>query len=453
MFLRASSDADSLSSRERGLPICTLPMLGGKMYIINSPTLIQAAMRSRNISFDPFSLEFASGALGMTKHHIETFEPEMDNINHVIHSSLSGDPVYMMNARALKDVARTLNDIKPGAIFLVNDLFAWLRELMSMATMIALFGEKNPIDREVISLVWEYEKAVGLLGLDIAPKLLAPKALAARKKAQAILTPYYVARDDERDDVSAFVKRRAKLQRDLGISSQDLGIIEFTLPWVSTTNTIPTLFWLFVTIFSKPAYTERIRDEVAQITTVTATKTGREASLDITKLEKSCPFLMACYRESHRLYNDNTGNRRVLQDTTIRDADGREYLLKKGINVQWSAGISHTIPQIWGEDFDSFNPERYMDPDPADEKKRRNVMIPFGGGRNLCPGRMFALAENLGFISTVALGFDVEGVKVPSSSDPYLGTAMRRPDYAGLDPSVRIKRRAGWEDVTWSFVC
>lgn len=44
--------------RDNSLPICTLPMLNGKLYVINSPNLISSAMRSKDLSFDPFVLEF-----------------------------------------------------------------------------------------------------------------------------------------------------------------------------------------------------------------------------------------------------------------------------------------------------------------------------------------------------------------------------------------------------------
>ena len=49
--------------RERRLPICTLPVLNGKLYVINSPSLISAAMRSKDLSFVPFSVEFSAGAV------------------------------------------------------------------------------------------------------------------------------------------------------------------------------------------------------------------------------------------------------------------------------------------------------------------------------------------------------------------------------------------------------
>lgn len=35
------------------MPICTLPTLQGKIYLINSPDLISAAFKARTLGFDP----------------------------------------------------------------------------------------------------------------------------------------------------------------------------------------------------------------------------------------------------------------------------------------------------------------------------------------------------------------------------------------------------------------
>jgi len=64
-------------SQKHRLPICTLPMLNGKMYLINSPGLIAAGMRNRDLSFDPFSLEFAEGLLGIERKYVDMWSAEV----------------------------------------------------------------------------------------------------------------------------------------------------------------------------------------------------------------------------------------------------------------------------------------------------------------------------------------------------------------------------------------
>lgn len=131
--------------------------------------------------------------------------------------------------------------------------------------------------------------------------------------------------------MSAFVKRRAEVKRKLGVQAADMAGTEFDIPWASVTNTLPSLVWLVLHVFSRPEYRDRLRAEVLE-TTVTTT-TG-SAVIDASGLAKK-PFASACFQEVLRRYSNATGNRRVMEDTVLQDVDGREYLLKKGTNIQW----------------------------------------------------------------------------------------------------------------------
>ncbi|CAM1505894.1 Fc.00g115310.m01.CDS01 [Cosmosporella sp. VM-42] len=438
---------------ESSLPVCTLPMLHGKMYVINSPDLVISAMRNIDVSFDPFLIEFSAGMLGLSDKLVKIIEKKhvMDGLMHIIHTSLMGEPLYKMNVVALTNLMKTLNGIGPDSMIAVSDSWTWTQELMAVATMEALFGEKNPYKAEHVHLIGEFEQGVSILALGYAPTLLAPGPLKARNELNKILKPFYVAGHETRPDVSAIIQRRAELLRREGFDDDDLGVQEITLPWVGTTNTIPTLFWLFVHLFSRPEYVKRVRAEIESIATINIGDEGRVATLKAKEVDKQCPVLMACYREVLRMYIHNVGNRRTMKDTTIKDSNGREYLLKKGINVQWSSSVTHTVNSVWGDDAAIFKPERFLDVTAQEEKRRRGANIPFGGGRNLCPGRNFALAENLGFIGVLAAGFEVDGVHVPESEDPIIGTGARKPVWGSTVRSARIRRRSGWQDVTWRF--
>ena len=248
--------------------------------------------------------------------------------------------------------------------------------------------------------------------------------------------------------MAAIIRNRAALHRSLGLADDSLSIIEYSMAFVATSNTIPTLYWFFLNVFASPDLVSRIRDEVTAVTTLD----DGVATVDVPRLEKACPYLFAAYRESLRLYSDTLGNRRVMRDTTLRAADGREYLLRAGVNVQWSARLAHHLQPVWGDDAARFRPERWLGTDSAEDKRRRGAMIPFGGGKTLCPGRYFAQAENLALVAALALGFEVEVGEVPEATVAYMGTAVKRP-VGDRSPSLRIARRDGWEDVEWRFSC
>jgi cytochrome P450 len=325
----------------------------------------------------------------------------------------------------------------------------------------------------------EFEKGLNLLAVVPAPRIFARRPVSVRNYLQERLRPFFTEHLDAGDDVSDLIKGRAALDRRLGFPDDELGITEFTMPWVGITNTVPALFWLIAHVFSDPDVVARIRAEMAAIVTVaeaegppTATTT-RTAKVDMTRLDDGCPLLVSCHRESLRVHSDQSYNRRVMSDTTLRDPDtGREYLLRKGVHVQWTSVVPHRVPSVWGDggevngngnsgddsgggggdDGTGFRADRFVAAaSPEVEKARQGANIPFGGGKHLCPGRNFARAELLGFVGALALGFELDGVAVPATRPANVGSGFEAPVWGDVSPAVTIKRRKGWEDVEWVF--
>ncbi|KAF4845417.1 7-alpha-hydroxycholest-4-en-3-one 12-alpha-hydroxylase [Colletotrichum siamense] len=439
--------------REHKMPICTLPMLHGKMYLINSPALIAAAMRTSDISFFPIEMEATASILDMPPHHLEKLGPEViHHFGKTMATALMKQPLHAINSASLGYCSEVMNAI--GADPKKLPAWDWIQEVMAMAASRALYGRHNMWDMEKFGDLWTFDDNLAILGANIAPKLLAPRAVAARQRMNALLRPFYVSHLDDSPDVASIVKERAKCLRDVGIPSEDLSSMEFLLPWAATTNTIPMTFWFLMNIFAEPEYVDQVRQEILEITEIVKREDGRrDATVNTRDLESRCPFLMACYRELLRLYVAQVFNRRAMQDVTLEDSDGRQYLLKKGINMQWATSVIHLMPDIWGDDVTSFKPERFLNVTPEEERRRRGFMLPFGGGKHMCPGRFFAQTEIVGFVGALALGFNIEDVKVPPAGAPTLAGAARHPERGRRNDEIVISRRIGWEDVNWNFAC
>lgn len=95
------------------MPACTLqvPLLGGKMYVINEPSLISAAFRARSLSFDPHLLKMIQyttpmSAKGMAIVSSEDFWPRWVKL---FYSSMTGTDLFKMNVVALGDIFRQIN--------------------------------------------------------------------------------------------------------------------------------------------------------------------------------------------------------------------------------------------------------------------------------------------------------------------------------------------------------
>lgn len=237
-------------------------------------------------------------------------------------------------------------------------------------------------------------------------------------------------------------------------------MLEMILPAVSTLNAVPTVFWLLLYILARPSLVERIREELSASVQISppGPTSKRTVTMNISKFDEQLPLLVSCYREALRLVNHSVSNRRITDDLTITAQNGQSYLLKKGVDVQLPAGVTHAQASTWGSDAATFNPERFLHlPAKATdaERVRKTAYMPFGGGRHLCPGRNFAFAEIIGFTAVFLLGFEIEstGMRFEDMKmrDPLLASATVKPVGNGEGLGARIRAREGWEGVCWRF--
>ncbi|UQC81080.1 prostacyclin synthase [Colletotrichum lupini] len=445
---------EKLAKRTK-LPICTIPVLGKKMYVINSAPLVQSAMRNKTLEFGA-RIEEIGRAMGINPDvtHRLVKENAVEEISRVTISALSGENLLKLNLSALDYIGSRFNEVKPGSPEKIDDVFYWARGLIGVATTRALYGEHSPFNNlELVDAIWTYESGMGKMQYGWISKIIAGKALEARKKIVTGLVGYYMRKMDQGPTVSATIRGRAEFWRGFGLSDIMLGAMD-SLPAASTVNTAPSMFWLIVNVFANPRYLARVREEVESSAALAVTAEGgrRVATIDVTELGRSCAYVVACYRETLRSENTVTGSRTVTsKDTTITDHEtGRQYLLKEGVEVQWSASVMHKKP-VWGEDGDEFNPERWLKNTPDIAKGTKESFVPFGGGKHLCPGRNFAFAELLGAVACLAVGFELEGVQVPDHEMPFSTSGLRSPIYGSKSSKATLSRRAGWEDVEWRF--
>lgn len=73
---------------------------------------------------------------------------------------------------------------------------------------------------------------------------------------------------------------------------------------------------------SRPELAARIRDEVLPVVTFSAESGPRTATLDVALVEKKCPLLLSCQRETMRAINHAVARRAVTEDVHLTDEDG-----------------------------------------------------------------------------------------------------------------------------------
>ena len=104
---------------------------------------------------------------------------------------------------------------------------------------------------------------------------------------------------------------------------------------------------------------------------------------DVTKMQK---FEMAL-DETLRLHPPFFQlARKVMADTPFK---GR--VIPRGHMVAISPGAAQRLPELWGENPERFDPDRWAEDKVKEQPKY--AYIPFGGGRHICSGRKFAISS------------------------------------------------------------
>ncbi|KAL5356107.1 cytochrome P450 [Aspergillus floccosus] len=152
-------------------------------------------------------------------------------------------------------------------------------------------------------------------------------------------------------------------------------------------TTASLLSWAVLILACRPDIFSRLRrDIVEQFGTYRMPRDMTFASL------KSCQYLQHFINETLWLYPVVPFNRRcALRNTTLPSGGGKDgsspIYVPKGQQVLYGSYALQRRKDIWGDDAEEFNPDRWIG------RKVTWEYIPFNGGPRTCIGQQFALIK------------------------------------------------------------
>lgn len=158
--------------------------------------------------------------------------------------------------------------------------------------------------------------------------------------------------------------------------------------------------WILALLLNNPKVVQKVQEELDE-------HVGKErlvTELDITNL----PYLQAIIKESFRLRPAAPIiPRRFSEACTVRG-----YHVPKGTKLLLNVWNIQTDPSIWSDPLE-FKPERFFvdDKKDVDVKGHHFELLPFGGGRRMCPGVTISVQATQLLVASFLQAFEVAKAK------------------------------------------
>ncbi|KAK2822535.1 hypothetical protein Q5P01_022600 [Channa striata] len=305
--------------------------------------------------------------------------------------------------------------------------------------------EKDRAESE--ALFYEFRKYDQLFP-NLAYGILSPRQ---RKEAENLLEYFWnalsVSKLKANDNISRWVWDMEQAKEEMGMKESMRNKYMFLLLWASQGNTGPSSFWMLLFLMKHPEAMKAVKEEVDKVLKESGQEVQRGGPLvNLTReMLMKTPILDSVVEETLRLTAAPLLTRAVLEDMTLKMADGREYFIRKGdrmamfpyIAVQMDPEI-HPDPQL-------FKYDRFLNPDGSKKTafykggtKVKYFTMPWGAGVSMCPGRFFATNELKQFVFLMLVYFEFE-LKNPEEKIPEID--FRRWGFGSMQPQNDVQFR------------
>lgn len=220
------------------------------------------------------------------------------------------------------------------------------------------------------------------------------------------------------DFMQALMHARYKDGR--ALSDDEIAGILLTVLFAGQHTSAVLATWTGLELMAAPSYVARLRDEIEEVYAQ-----GEELSLASLKRQT---VMENAVRECERLHPPLI----LLVRKVLKPLRFGDYDVPAGALAMVSPAVSHRLPDVFAEP-ERFHPDRFAPP-ASEDRQHRYALIGFGGGKHLCMGKHFAIAQ-LKAVWTVLL----------DRFDWFLDSEMPAPNYGswvtGPEEPCRVRYR------------
>jgi cytochrome P450 len=170
-------------------------------------------------------------------------------------------------------------------------------------------------------------------------------------------------------------------------------------------TTAISLSAVFHHILQNPRVYKKLMAELDQ-----AAKDGTIADRENNKVSWSetqkLPYLDACIQESLRMHP--AAGLILERVVPAQGIDILGHFIPGGTIVGCNAWVLHRRAEVFGEDVDTFRPERWIEAKPEQLKEMKATMFQFGAGARTCLGKNISLLELYKLVPTFFRNFEIE---------------------------------------------
>jgi hypothetical protein len=460
---------------------CTIMLGGQATHILFDPTAVEALFKAKGPMRDRFNYMISENSLGIPRPDVMKYwgvaEPTGDEKDRDPRFATAEQQFeYLLRNEKVKELTSSFTqqlkeELRQDDLFsdgnepkVEVDIVGWLRDHMFKASTHALYGSRLlEIYPQLVKDIWAVDEAMVPL-LSGLPTFMMPRHYAARDRGIAGMLRWHQAawietegKPLEPNDMdwepiygSRFNRARQRFYMHRGITIQTKAAADLGILFGLASNAIPSASWMLLHILDPNG------DKTVLPRLLEELKSARDgADVNVSTLV-SLPLFQSILQEVLRLYTDMLVTRDIPADLELPAKDGKRVQLRKGDLVLAPSWICQRNDEEWAEpSTDVFYAERFLKRDPETGRDSFSMdgtagkLFPFGGGKTICPGRVFAKQEILAAVATVLLNYDIEPINFVDGqgkeTDKFPVFARR---FAGSgvlpvegDLYVKIKRR------------